>query len=125
MSQELTDSARMTVELDKYATISIDREFSIVALSTDTRLETGMKMQADYLQYMRTDDVLAATHTAKVHARALLEDQGITGLLLNQEELTCLHPDTIKGSSNGTDTPRDHPGSPGILSSHGASTSHE
>lgn len=37
---------------------------------------------ADYLTSMQTDDVLAATDEAKVQARTLLEDQGITILAL-------------------------------------------
>ena len=37
-----------------------------------------MKQLADYVQTMQTDDVLAATDKAKVQARTLLEDQGIT-----------------------------------------------
>jgi len=41
-----------------------------------------MKQLADYVQAMQTDDVLAATDKAKVQARALLEDQGITILAL-------------------------------------------
>jgi hypothetical protein len=40
------------------------------------------KQLADYLQTMQTDDVLAATDKAKVQARTLLEDQGITILAL-------------------------------------------
>ena len=40
------------------------------------------KQLADYLQTMQTDDVLAATDKAKVQARTLLEDQGITVLAL-------------------------------------------
>ncbi|MBX7235151.1 MAG: hypothetical protein K1X65_12235 [Caldilineales bacterium] len=41
-----------------------------------------MKQLADYLPLMQTDDVLAATEKAKVHARTLLEDQGVTMLAL-------------------------------------------
>ncbi len=41
-----------------------------------------MKRLADYLQYMQTKDVLAATQEAKVEARALLEDQGVAVLAL-------------------------------------------
>ena len=41
-----------------------------------------MNQLADYLQYMQTDDVLAATEKAKVQARIALEDQGITMLAL-------------------------------------------
>lgn len=37
---------------------------------------------ADYLTSMKTDDVLAATDEAKMQARTLLEDQGITILAL-------------------------------------------
>jgi len=42
------------------------------------------KRLADYLPYMQTEDVLAATERAKVRARSQLEDQGIAvlGLLL-------------------------------------------
>ncbi|RLT41863.1 MAG: hypothetical protein DWI57_06345 [Chloroflexi bacterium] len=32
---------------------------------------------ADYLPYMQTEDVLAATERAKVRARSQLDDQGI------------------------------------------------
>jgi len=41
-----------------------------------------MKQLADYLQYMETEDVLAATQQAKTQARTLLEDQGIAMLAL-------------------------------------------
>lgn len=41
-----------------------------------------MKRLADYLEYMQTDDVLAATERAKVQARVLLEDQGVAVLAL-------------------------------------------
>jgi len=41
-----------------------------------------MKRLRDYLQYMQTEDVLAATEEAKVQARTLLEDQGIAMLAL-------------------------------------------
>lgn len=40
------------------------------------------KQLADYLQYMQTDDILAATERAKVQARILLEDQGVAALAL-------------------------------------------
>ena len=41
-----------------------------------------MKRLSDYLQYMQTKNVLAATEEAKVQARTLLEDQGIAMLAL-------------------------------------------
>jgi len=41
-----------------------------------------MKQLSDYLPYMQTEDVLAATGEAKVQARALLEDQGVAMLAL-------------------------------------------
>lgn len=41
-----------------------------------------MKRLADYLEYMQTQDVLAATEEAKIQARALLEDQGVAMLAL-------------------------------------------
>lgn len=40
------------------------------------------KQLTDYLHDMQTDDVLMATDKAKVQARTLLEDQGITVLAL-------------------------------------------
>lgn len=45
-------------------------------------LEMPKRQLADYLTSMQTDDVLAATDEAKVQARTLLEDQGITILAL-------------------------------------------
>jgi hypothetical protein len=41
-----------------------------------------MQRLADYLQYLQADDLLAATEEAKVRARNLLEDQGVTVLAL-------------------------------------------
>lgn len=41
-----------------------------------------VKNLSDYLPYMQNNDVLAATEQAKIKARALLEDQGITVLAL-------------------------------------------
>jgi len=41
-----------------------------------------MKQLSDYLPYMKTEDVLAATEEAKVQARTLLEDQGVAMLAL-------------------------------------------
>ncbi len=41
-----------------------------------------MKTLDDYLQYMQTDDILAATEKAKQKSRALLEDQGIAVIAL-------------------------------------------
>jgi hypothetical protein len=41
-----------------------------------------MNHLAEYLPYMQTDDVLAATEKAKIEARMRLEDQGIAALAL-------------------------------------------
>jgi len=41
-----------------------------------------MKPLSDYLPFMQTEDVLAATEAAKVQARTLLEDQGVAMLAL-------------------------------------------
>jgi len=41
-----------------------------------------MQTLADYLQYMQTDDILAATEKAKEKSRILLEDQGIAVIAL-------------------------------------------
>lgn len=41
-----------------------------------------MNQLADYLPYMQTDDVVAATERAKSEARIRLEDQGIAALAL-------------------------------------------
>ena len=54
----------------------------LVFSSMVERLKMAKKRLADYVQVMQTDDVLAATDKAKVQARTLLEDQGITILAL-------------------------------------------
>lgn len=41
-----------------------------------------MQRLADYLQYLQADELLAATEEAKLQARSLLEDQGVTVLAL-------------------------------------------
>jgi hypothetical protein len=41
-----------------------------------------MQTLADYLKYMQTDDILAATEKAKEKSRILLEDQGIAVIAL-------------------------------------------
>jgi hypothetical protein len=41
-----------------------------------------MKTLDDYLKYMQTDDILAATEKAKQKSRTLLEDQGIAVIAL-------------------------------------------
>ena len=50
-------------------------------------IELGLRAQArskleDYLSYMQTDDILAATHRAKEESWALLADQGLTAIAL-------------------------------------------
>lgn len=46
-----------------------------------------MKTLNDYLQYMQTDDILAATEKAKQKSRTLLEDQGIAVIALMFSDL--------------------------------------
>lgn len=41
-----------------------------------------MQRLADYLPYLQADDLFTATEEAKVQARHLLEDQGVTMLAL-------------------------------------------
>jgi len=41
-----------------------------------------MKTLDDYLKYIQTDDILAATEKAKQKSRTLLEDQGIAVIAL-------------------------------------------
>ncbi len=41
-----------------------------------------MKTLDDYLKYMQTDDILAATEKAKQKSRTLLEDQGVAVIAL-------------------------------------------
>jgi len=57
-----------------------------------------MNQLADYLPYMQTEDVLAATEKAKHEARTLLEDQGIAALALFLADLLS---ETVR--HNGTE----------------------
>jgi len=58
----------------------IERDGSVVL--TPQKQRVNKETLADYLKYLRTDDLLADTHRAKEESYRLFEDQGIATITL-------------------------------------------